>query len=221
MKRLVSRGVYLRTLPINFVRSFQSSRHCWQGVLEESQDLPFSKRRSWHRVFGALRPDHAYQLVIDTHDHAYGLARTQSRARRDADSGSADLRPCRPVRSVVNVRVKSVVDCDHTADQLARGVGCAIGIVSYFTTETGIRRPASHCPSSAIETGAKNLGEVGPSEANDLSARVHRCAIGRAGGDATEILRNPAQAPPAKRFTSVASPVVNTAQITPPPALSV
>ena len=100
--------------------------------------------------FGALRPDHACQFVIDTHDHAYGLARAQSRARRDADSGSADLGPCRPTRSVVNVRVKSVVDCDHTADQLARDVGCAIGIVSYFATETGyvVQLAAAQAPPS-------------------------------------------------------------------------
>jgi hypothetical protein len=122
-----------------------------------SAGLPFSKSRSWHRVFGALRSDHACQLVIDTHDHAYGMTRAQSRARRYADSGSADLGPCRPTRSVVNVRVKSVVDSDHAANKLARSLRGAAGIIGHFPTESGIRGPATHRPTSAVESGAKNL----------------------------------------------------------------
>jgi hypothetical protein len=71
-----------------------------------------------HVVLGALRPDHACQFVIDTHDYAYGLACAESRAGRRANSGSADLGPRRPAPSVIHVSVKGVVDRDHPTDKL-------------------------------------------------------------------------------------------------------
>src|SRR5579864_3702126 len=155
---------------------------------------PCSRHPCAFQIFSAgemtrskLRSDKARQFVINAHDHAHDLTGAKRCASRYADSGSADLGPCRPTCSVVNVRIKSVVDCDHTADQLAGRLGCAIVISGPLTTESAVRAPVTHCPGTSIEPAPVDSTEIGFCEASHLSTGVHGRAIGHTASQSSNI----------------------------------